>query len=266
MSTKRSTAPLHLDDRLARRSSRSGAALLCLGVVIAWSYLVWMAWGMHHMDVEMALMPAMTNWQALDLLLVWVMWALMMAGMMLPSATPMLLGFAAVGHRVSPPRPTTHSLAFAAGYLLVWTGFSATATLVQWFLLEQRLVSPMMEVTSRWMGGVLLVGAGAYQFTHWKVACLGLCRAPMDFLVKYWRPGTRGALAMGLRHGAYCLGCCWALMALLFVLGVMNLLWIVALTLLVLAEKTLPRTQWVRRIGGGGLCGWGLWILARAAT
>jgi predicted metal-binding membrane protein len=253
-------------DHLAARSSRGGLVLLCLAVAIAWTYLVWMAWGMDHMNAKTVLMPAMTNWQPLDLLLVWVMWALMMVGMMLPSATPMLLGFAALARRVRPPRPASHTLAFAAGYLLVWTGFSAAATMLQWSLLKWRLISPMMEATSPWMAGWFLVFAGAYQFTYWKVACLESCRVPTEFLVKHWRPGTGGALIMGLRHGGYCLGCCWALMALLFVLGVMNLLWIVGLTLLVLAEKTLPRAQWLLRIGGAGLSGWGLWLLGRAAV
>ena len=267
-------APIQLVSRLRMnhgyhlnpRSSRGGVALLCLAVAIAWAYLAWMAWGMEHMDVEMLLMPAMTNWRPLDLLLVWVMWALMMAGMMLPSATPMLLGFAALGRRVSPPRPTNHTLVFATGYLLVWTGFGAAATVLQWGMLEWRLISPMMVTTTPWMAGSLLIFAGTYEFTHWKAACLEICRAPTEFLVRYWRPGTGGALTMGLRHGAYCLGCCWALMALLFVLGVMNLLWIAALTLLVLAEKALPRAQWVLRIGGAGLSGWGLWLLGRAAA
>jgi predicted metal-binding membrane protein len=256
---------MNVVDHLGSRSSRGGLAVLCLAIAIAWAYLVWMAWGMDHMDVEMVLMPAMTNWQPLDLLLVWVMWALMMAGMMLPAATPMLLAFAAFARRVNPRRPTSHTLAFAAGYLLVWTGFSAAATLLQWGLLEWRLISPIMQVTSPWVAGCFLVFAGAYQFTYLKVACLELCRTPAAFLVNHWRQGTGGAFTMGLRHGAYCMGCCWALMLQLFVLGVMNLLWIVVLTLLVLAEKTLPRTHWVRRIGGTGLCGLGLWLLGRAA-
>jgi predicted metal-binding membrane protein len=248
------------------RGSRGELALLCLAVAIAWSYLVWMAWGMGHMDAEMVLMPAMTHWQPLDLLLVWLMWALMMAAMMLPSATPMLLAFAAFSRRVSPPRPRGHTLAFAAGYLLVWAGFSAAATMLQWGLLEWRLISPMMEATSPWLAGSILVLAGAYQFSRWKVACLKVCRAPVEFLVQHWRAGMRGAVAMGLRHGAYCLGCCWALMVLLFALGVMNLIWIVALTLLVLAEKSLPTIQWLLRIGGGALCAWGLWLILRAAA
>ena len=248
------------------RSSHGYLALLCLAVGIAWAYLGWMAWTMDHMDVAMVLMPAMTHWEPVDLLLVWLMWVLMMAAMMLPSATPMLLGFAAFARRVSPPRPRGHALAFAGGYLLVWTGFSAAATMLQWGLLEWRLISPMMEATSPWLAGSLLVFAGAYQFSHWKVACLKLCRAPLEFLAQHWRAGMGGAVTMGFRHGAYCLGCCWALMMLLFALGVMNLFWIVALMLLVLAEKSLPKMQRVLRIGGGGLCGWGLWLLGRAAV
>jgi predicted metal-binding membrane protein len=248
------------------RTSRAELALLFLAVVTAWTYLVWMAWGMNHMHVEMVLMPAMIDWQPVDLLLVWLMWALMMAGMMLPSATPMLLGFAAFSRRVSPPRPRGHTLAFAAGYLLVWTGFGAAATMLQWALLQWRLVSPIMQATSPWLAGSLLIFAGAYQFSPWKVTCLTLCRAPAEFLVRHWRAGIKGALIMGLRHGAYCLGCCWALMLLLFALGVMNLFWIVALTLLVLTEKSLPGMRWILRMGGGALGAWGLWLIARAAV
>jgi predicted metal-binding membrane protein len=247
------------------RGARGNLALLALAVALVWAYLLWMAWGMQHMDVQMLLMPSMTDWGPLDLLLVWTMWALMMAGMMLPSAAPMLLAFSAMAKRVSPPRPATHTMAFVTGYLLIWTIFSGAATLVQWGLLEWRLVSPMMISTSPWLAGGLLLVAGAYQFTRLKGVCLERCRSPMAFLAAEWRPGMRGALLMGLRHGTFCLGCCWALMALLFVLGVMNLLWVIALTLLVLAEKTLPATPWLLRISGATLCAWGLWLLARAA-
>jgi predicted metal-binding membrane protein len=245
-------------------SRRGNIAVLGLAVALAWAYLAWMAWGMQHMEVAIALMPSMVDWSALDLLLVWAMWALMMAGMMLPTAAPMLLAFGAMARRVDPPRPPAHALAFGTGYLAVWALFSVAATLLQWGLLEWRLVSPMMASTSPRLGGGLLILAGAYQFTRWKVACLELCRSPLAFLVKEWRTGLRGALIMGARHGVYCLGCCWALMALLFVLGVMNLLWIVALTLLVLAEKTLPTARWLVRASGAGLVGWGLWLLVHA--
>jgi len=248
------------------RASRGGLAVLALAIALAWGYLAWMAWGMDHMDVHLVLMPAMIGWTGIDLALVWLMWSLMMVGMMLPSAAPMLLSFAAMGRRVDPVRPAAHGLAFAAGYFLVWTAFSAAVTLLQWGLLRWRLVSPMMVSTSAWFAGELLCLAGIYQFTRWKTACLASCREPMAFLVRHWQLGLHGALRMGLRHGAFCLGCCWALMALLFVLGVMNLWWIVVLTLFVLAEKTLPAARWLPRAAGAALIGWGLWLIARALS
>ncbi|MEP6943242.1 MAG: DUF2182 domain-containing protein [Betaproteobacteria bacterium] len=244
-------------------ASRAGVALL-LVVALAWVYLAWMAWGMEHMDAGMVLMPRMTGWQPTDLLLVWTMWGFMMAAMMLPSATPMLLSFAAITDRAASAQPAMETIAFAGGYVLVWGTFSAAVTLLQWAALEARLITPGMEASGPWVAGALLVLAGVYQFTRWKLACLALCRAPMRFLVKYWRSGTRGALIMGVRHGLYCLGCCWALMLLLFVLGVMNLFWIIALALLVLAEKIVPNARWVVRLSGAGFIGWGAWLVARA--
>jgi predicted metal-binding membrane protein len=246
-------------------TSRAGVVLL-LVVVLAWIYLAWMAWGMEHMDAGMILMPRMTAWQPIDLLLVWTMWGFMMAAMMLPSATPMLLSFAAITDRAGTAQPAAETITFAAGYVIVWGTFSATVTLLQWAALEARLITPGMEAGAPWVAGMLLVLAGVYQFTRWKLACLSLCRAPMRFLVKYWRSGTRGALVMGVRHGLYCLGCCWALMLSLFVLGVMNLFWIVALALLVMAEKTVPNAQWVVRLSGAGFIAWGIWLLARTVV
>jgi predicted metal-binding membrane protein len=245
---------------------RSAIFVLSLAIVLAWVYLAWMAWGMQHMDAQLILMPAMNDWGAVDLSLVWVMWALMMAGMMLPSAAPMLLAFQALSGRVNPVRPASHALAFAGGYLAVWAAFSAAASLMQWGLLQLRLVSPMMVATSAWLAGALLCLAGTYQFTRLKAACLGTCQSPLVFLVRQWRPGLRGAWAMGWRHGWVCLGCCWALMALLFVLGVMNLWWIIALTLLVLAEKALPAASWLPLASGAALLAWGLWLVLRTAV
>lgn len=157
-------------------------------------------------------------------------------------------------------------MAFAGGYLVPWIGFSAAATLLQWALLEWRLVSPMMEASNPWLAAGLLVLAGGYQFTRSKWACLERCSVPMAFLVREWRPRATGAALMGVLHGAFCVGCCWALMLLLFVLGVMNLLWVVALTLLVLAEKTLGRRRWVPWVSGVALCVWGLWLLGWGAA
>jgi predicted metal-binding membrane protein len=231
----------------------------------AWVYLGWMAWGMQHMQAHLVLMPAMNDWAPVDLALAWLMWAVMMMAMMLPPAAPMLLAFAAIGARLSTPRPRSHLLAFAGGYLLVWVVFSVAAALLQWWLLRARLVSPMMVSTSAVLAGGLLCSAGIYQFTRWKSACLRRCRSPMAFLVRHWQAGAGGAARMGLHHGLLCVGCCWALMALLFVLGVMNLWWIVALTLLVLAEKTMPGRRWLPNAAGAALIAWGLWLLVHPA-
>jgi predicted metal-binding membrane protein len=239
-------------------------AALTFTIFVSWSYLGWMAWGMEHMQAQAFLMPAMSAWGPVDLALVWLMWAVMMMAMMLPPAAPMLLAFAAVSARLAASRPRTHLLTFAGAYLLVWAVFSAVAALLQWWLLRVRLVSPMMASTSAALAGGLLCTAGVYQFTRWKSACLRGCRSPMAFLVRHWQAGAGGAARMGLRHGLLCVGCCWALMSLLFVLGVMNLWWIVALTLLVLAEKVLPGWRWLTNTTGAALIGWGLWLLAHA--
>lgn len=231
---------------------------------VSWLYLVYMAWGMANMDVPAAqlFMPAMMHWGAMDLVLVFVMWAIMMAAMMLPSATPMVRMFARSAAGQSGHSVASLTGAFVGGYLAVWTLFSAVITLAQWGLLELRLVTPMMESASSRLSGGLLLAAGVFQFTELRNACLNKCRTPMGFLMTEWRPGARGAFVMGLRHGAYCTGCCALLMLLLFVLGVMNLAWIIMLTLIVLAEKLLPaESVWPSRVLGAGLIAWGGYVL-----
>jgi predicted metal-binding membrane protein len=240
---------------------------LALVVGAGWLYLIYMAWGMANMDVPAAqlFMPAMMRWDAADLALVFLMWVVMMAAMMLPSAAPMVRAFARTAG--AQPEGTSGVLAsaFVGGYLAVWTAFSAAVTLAQWGLLELRLVTPMMESGSQWLSGGLLVAAGVFQFTAFKHSCLNKCRTPLGFLLTEWRPGLRGAFVMGLRHGVYCTGCCALLMLLLFVLGVMNLVWIVVLTLIVLAEKLLPvESRWPSRAIGAGLTIWGAYLLAAA--
>jgi len=255
-----------MDRTTTPASGRAGLALLAGA---SWLYLIYMVWGMAHMDEPAAqlLMPAMMHWGAADLGLVFLMWAVMMAAMMLPSAAPMVLMFA---H--SAEAQTGHSTglltnAFIGGYLSVWTAFSVLATLAQWGLLELRLVTPMMESASAVLSGALLVAAGVFQFTPFKHACLNKCRTPLGFLIAEWRPGPSGAFVMGLRHGAYCTGCCVMLMLLLFVLGVMNLVWILVLTLIVLAEKLLPdRTVWPSRVIGAAFIAWGGYLLLAAAS
>ena len=212
-------------------------------------------------------MADMRSWSAADFGLMFVMWAVMMVAMMAPSATPMLLMFAALNRRrrerAAPYVPTG---VFLAGYVIVWAAFSLAATTGNWGLHQASLLTSMMgEATSGYLGGGLLLLAGAFQWSPLKYACLKQCRTPMGFLMTSWRDGHRGALRMGLEHGVYCLGCCWALMLLLFVLGIMNLVWIAALAAFVLAEKVAPKGEWVARITGVLMAGWGIWAIVNAA-
>jgi predicted metal-binding membrane protein len=199
-----------------------------------------------------------------DLLLLFAMWWIMMIGMMLPSAAPMILTFSSINRRRRlRDEPFVPTAIFVAGYLLAWGGFSAMATLGQWGLERAALLSSMdMTTTSRWLGGVLFLAAGIYQLTPLKQSCLRACRSPFDFIVNRWRDGEVGALRMGLAHGVYCLGCCALLMVLLFAVGVMNLLWVAVLAIVVLVEKLLPLGEWTARVVGAGLVGYGLWLLA----
>ncbi len=245
---------------------------LAVIVLLAWAYLFYLAQEMDGMgemtgmrDGAMAGSARMMEWGPVDFGLMFLMWAVMMVGMMVPSAAPMILTFAAINRR----RRESGSLfvptgVFLAGYLMVWAFFSVAATAVQWALHSATLLSPMLSSASPILGGILLLTEGVFQWTPLKNACLRHCRTPMGFITNDWREGRRGALAMGLHHGAYCLGCCWALMGLLFLLGVMNLLWIAALAGFVLAEKVVPGGLWAGRIAGLGLLVWGLWLLLNA--
>jgi predicted metal-binding membrane protein len=218
---------------------------------LAWAYLLALARRMPHQDMAMA-MPHMHAWGATEVFLTWVMWAVMMVAMMIPSAAPMILTFATLNRRRRAQQglfvPTT---VFVLGYLLVWGGFSVVATLAQWGLHTGALLSPMIVITSPIVGGLLLMAAGIFQWTPLKSTCLTQCRSPLGFVMTEWREGIWGALVMGLRHGSYCVGCCWILMALLFVAGVMNLLWVAAIAIFILVEKALPRGALVGRVAGG---------------
>jgi predicted metal-binding membrane protein len=234
-----------------------------VGVVgLSWIYLVYMDWGMRHMDfgMGMVIMPAMQHWTAWDLLLVFLMWTIMMVAMMVPAASPVIIIFAQINRRRRKQRAPFMSGLFLLGYLVVWTGFSALATVAQWGLLSAALVSPMMESTSKAIGGGLLFAAGLFQFTRLKYACLAQCRSPIGFLMSDWREGAWGSFRMGLKHGGYCLGCCWALMGLLFAFGVMNLLWVAGLSIFVLIEKVTPFHQLVSRVAGLLFIGWAAWV------
>lgn len=202
-------------------------------------------------SVDVMAMLQVKPWAAADWAMMLAMWIIMMVGMMLPSATPMILIYAAIARKAardgSPLAPT---VVFATGYIVMWGLFSVFATISQWALDQAALLSPMMVSTSPLLGAGLVIAAGIYQLTPLKDACLDHCRAPARFISEHWRPGFRGAFRMGAEHGLYCLGCCWLLMGLLFFGGVMSLAWIAGLTVFVLVEKLLPFPSGVARVGG----------------
>ncbi len=238
------------------------ASALGLVAGLSWVYTIYLAWQMGGMDMGMVL-PQVRSWGAFEALMMFVMWVVMMIAMMTPTATPMILLFASINRkrreRDAPYIPTAF---FLSGYLLAWVGFSAAATLAQWGLHQAALLSPMMMSTSAWLGGGLLMAAGVFQWLPLKNTCLRHCRSPLGFLTTEWAEGARGALRMGLKHGSYCAGCCWALMALLFVGGVMNLLWIGGLTVFVLLEKVAPRGELIGRLAGLVLVGFAIWMVS----
>lgn len=257
------SGPLH---RLLRRDRTVVLAAVVALAGASWAHIAYLSWEMGRMDMEMA-MPMARAWTAVDLLLLWVMWAVMMIAMMLPSAAPMILLFASIQRRrKEQARPYVPAGIFVLGYLVVWALYGALATLLQWGLHEAALLSPMMVSTSALVGGGLLTGAGLFQFTPLKSACLRTCRSPMGFLSTEWREGARGALVMGVRHGIYCVGCCWILMALLFVVGVMNLVWVALVAGFVLVEKLAPSGEWVGRVTGAVLVAAGLWMIVQGTT
>ena len=186
----------------------------------------------------------------------------MMAGMMLPSAAPTLLVYGMVARRDDAAAAPLRIHVFGGGYLVVWTAFSAVATVAQRAFTSAGVLSPMMEVRTPLVAGALLVVAGLYQLTPLKRACLSACQSPAAFLVKHWRAGRAGAFRMGIVHGWYCLGCCWALMLLLFAGGVMNLAVIVGLTAFLLAEKLMPPIAQGGRFSGALLVAFGLYVAA----
>jgi predicted metal-binding membrane protein len=235
------------------------AACIALITFLAWLYLV-------HLDRQMAIdlrhvqmmaergmtmdMPCMST----DVSLTFAMWVVMMVGMMAPSASPMLMLFGASRAGRGERGVSMATLAFGLGYVAVWAGFSLCATFAQWALHQAAILSSAgMALSSGHLSGGVLIAAGIYQLTAWKSRCLTHCRSPLGFLMTNWRDGTSGAFGMGLRHGIYCLGCCWALMCVLFAVGVMNLVWIAILAVLVLAEKIGPAGAALARFAGVAL-------------
>jgi predicted metal-binding membrane protein len=263
---------------LLRRDRLAVAAALTVVTLLAWAYLLWLSAqmaaddmtgmadmpGMDMSAMAGAMAPSIRAWSPADFAFMFAMWAVMMVGMMTPSVAPMLLLYAGVGRKAAESgAPFASTGWFFAGYLAVWTAFSALATFAQWALTTLALLTPMMATSSATLGGIVLIAAGLYQWTPLKETCLRSCQAPLGFLVAHggFRGEPLGALRLGMAHGAYCLGCCFALMALLFVGGIMNVLWIAGLTILVLVEKIVPAGRLIPRISGALIGAAGIWLL-----
>ena len=238
---------------------------LLVVIVLSWVYLFAGAGTMQEMG-DMLMPMSSGPWTVNHAMVMLVMWAVMMAAMMLPSATPMILLYATIArNRHAKGQPAVESGIFMLGYGAIWIAFSLGAVALQFALETAAMLSPMMEATSITLAGGLLIAAGIYQWTPLKQACLLRCRSPLDFVLTHWRNGARGAFVMGVWHGTYCVGCCWMLMLLLFVGGVMNLGWIAGIAIFVLVEKLVPAGHWIGRGAGVLLIGWGAATLLMAS-
>jgi len=248
------------------RHDRAALAVVVIAIpLLAWTWVVVLAADMYGpMSGASKWMMTMV-WDGPHLLLLWAMWAVMMAGMMLPSATPLLLFYGgAARNRDGGESAAPRIYALAAGYLLIWAAFSVAATVLQRVLGRALLFTPMMEPATPYLAAGILIVAGVYQFLPIKHLCLQACRSPISFLMQRWRPGVAGAFRMGAAHGIYCLGCCWALMLLLFAGGVMNLAVILALTVWIVIEKTAPFGAHGARLAGVVLLIIAGWMLVGA--
>lgn len=244
-------------------------ALLAVAA-LAWGYTIWLSDrmmsmpdmpGMRMDDPGMLMAPAFVPWTFVHFLFIFTMWAVMMVGMMTPSVAPTVLLYHRVGRQFN-TRAGAATAGFVAGYLAAWTLFAALAALAQWGLEALALLTPMMAGASRRFGAAVLIAAGVYQWLPAKNVCLEGCRAPLSFIQRHggFRPGAGGSARLGLLHGSYCVGCCWALMLLLFVVGVMNLLWIAALMIFALLEKVVPGGRAFSRIAGCAAIAAGIWM------
>jgi predicted metal-binding membrane protein len=265
-------APL---EQILERDRVVVVAALGVLVVLSWGYVLWFAANINMGGMDMSgfriipalkeiMVPDSTPWSGVEFAFVFVMWAVMMVGMMTPSAAPMILVYAHVARQAAiANKPFAPTGWFAAGYLLVWVSFALVATVAQWALDRAALLDPKMESASNLLGSFLLIVAGAYQWTRIKDVCLANCQSPILFLQQQggFRRDKAGSLLLGIRHGTYCVGCCWVLMALLFVGGVMNVLWMAALSVLILLEKTVAIGRLIARLAGLGLAAAGVWLL-----
>jgi predicted metal-binding membrane protein len=244
----------------ALRHERAVTSVFVLITLVSWTWIVLMAQDMYGTMTGASAWMMTSHWDLAHLALLLAMWVVMMAAMMLPSAAPLILLYAGALHARGAPQSSRSIYALAAGYVVVWGVFSAVATALQRVLASALALTPMMEPATPIMGALLLAIAGVYQLTPLKQACLRVCRSPLAYLLHHMRTGALGAFRLGAEHGLYCLGCCWALMLLLFAGGVMNLWVILALTLWVLAEKFLPLGEQTARASGIVLLALAAWF------
>jgi predicted metal-binding membrane protein len=248
----------------ALRHERFVTSTLLVGIPLAcWTWIALMARDMYGSMLGPSAWMMTATWDAPHLVLLWAMWAVMMTAMMLPSASPLLLLYAGALRTRGVAAAGRQLYAMAAGYVLVWALFSVAATVLQRILSSALVLTPMMEPATPAAGALVLAIAGVYQLTPLKSACLRVCRSPLSYLLQHWRSGAAGAFRLGVRHGAYCVGCCWALMLLLFAGGVMNLVVIVALTVWVLVEKFAPFGEQTARVSGVALLALAVFMSSR---
>lgn len=235
--------------------------ILC---VLSWLYIIYLNNQMHpmNMDALFFAMPMTPRWSWTDFVLLFLMWFVMMIAMMTPSVTPLVLIFALINRkRQQRQNPYVPSGYLLSGYFLVWAAFSLFATFLQWLLQQASLLDPEMVTTNKVLGAIILIMAGTFQFTPLKNSCLRNCHSPIGFIHRYWKDGKNGALRMGIQNGIYCLGCCWILMIVLFVSGIMNIFWIAIISLFVLIEKVLPSVKVISLIAGIALIAYGVIVL-----
>jgi predicted metal-binding membrane protein len=231
---------------------------------LSWFYVYRQMGPMEEM-ADIAMPAAYASWTASDFALNLAVWWAMMPGMMLPSAAPMILTFATINHhKRQRGQPFVPAMVFTSGYLIAWGLFGLFATLVDWGLEQAALISSITGRLSPILSAIVVTASGIYQLTPLKYVCLTHCRSPFDFVLNHWREGTAGALRMGVEHGLYCLGCCWFLMALLFAAGIMNVLWMAAITIFVFVEKLFPAGQWIARTSGVAMLGFGIYLFCWA--
>ena len=268
--------PVPTDAAVRRRDRAVIVLAVALLTALVWGYLLWLSAGLDMDGMDMTglrmipsgmglMMPTDMPWRAMEFAFVFAMWTVMMVGMMTPSAAPMFLMYARIGRQTEARgRPLGATVWFAVGYFLVWIAFALFATLVQWALERTALLDFTMATTDNVLGGLVFVAAGLYQWTRLNDLCLAECQRPFEFVMRHggYRRDAPGCVALGFRHGAYCVGCCWALMALLLVGGVMNVLWIVLLALLALLERVTSMGRLIVRLAGIVLVAGGVWLFS----